>query len=68
MAKDLIDPSTFKNLTATDKDRLVPDGDNLFVSVRSAKNGSSKSFRMTYRIDGKKRWITLKLDVQVFSS
>lgn len=60
MAKDLIDPSTFKNLTATDKDRLVPDGDNLWVSIRSKKNGGSKSFRMTYRYDGKKRWITLK--------
>ncbi len=51
----------FKNLKANEKEQLISDGDNLFVSIRAQNNGGSKTFRMTYRMDGKKKlWITLE--------
>lgn len=59
MAANKLTAIEFKNLKANDKDQLVSDGDNLFVSIRAESNGGSKSFRMTYRIAGKKQWITL---------
>lgn len=50
----------FANLKPGAKDQLVPDTNNLYVSIRSTTNGGSKAFRMTYRLDSKKIWITLK--------
>jgi len=60
MAANKLTAMAFSKLTPSDKDRLVSDGDNLFVSIRADSNGGSKSFRMTYRIAGKKCWVTLK--------
>ena len=60
MAANKLTALEFKNLKASDKEQLVSDGDNLYVSIRAQSNGGSKSFRMTYRIAGKKQWITLK--------
>jgi integrase len=62
MAVNKISAAKFKNLQPADKDQLISDGDSLFVSVRSIKNGGAKTFRMAYRIDSKQRWITLKAD------
>ncbi|MBF6650081.1 site-specific integrase [Methylobacter sp. BlB1] len=62
MAINKISAAKFKNLQPADKDQLISDGDSLFISVRSIKNGGAKSFRMAYRINGKQRWITLKAD------
>ena len=50
---------SFSKLTATDKERLISDGNSLYVSIRAVKNGGSKTFRMSYHISGKKCWITL---------
>jgi integrase len=50
---------SFSKLTATDKERLISDGNNLYVSIRAVKNGGSKTFRISYHISGKKCWITL---------
>jgi integrase len=60
MAANKLTAIEFKNLKANEKEQLISDGDNLFVSIRAKGNGSSKSFRMTYRITDKKQWITLK--------
>lgn len=60
MAANKLTALAFKNLKANEKEQLVSDGDNLYVSIRAQSNGGSKSFRMTYRIAGKKQWITLK--------
>lgn len=51
----------FNNLKANEKEQLISDGDNLFVSIRALNNGGSKTFRMTYRMGSKKKlWITLE--------
>ena len=60
MAANKLTMMEVKNFKATDKEQLITDGDNLFLSIRSLRNGGSKSWRMTYRIAGKKQWITLK--------
>jgi integrase len=60
MAKDLIPPTKFSTIKPTEKEQLIRDGNTLFLSVRSIKNGGAISFRMAYRIDGKQKWITLK--------
>ncbi|MEY3788506.1 MAG: hypothetical protein RLZ75_2713 [Pseudomonadota bacterium] len=60
MAANKLTAIEFKNLKANEKEQLISDGDNLFVSIRATNNGSSKSFRMTYRLTDKKQWITLK--------
>ena len=59
MATNKLTAIEFKNIKATDKDQLISDGDSLFVSIRSERNGGAKSFRMAYRINGKQSWITL---------
>ena len=59
MAASKLTAIQFKNLKANEKEQLISDGDNLFVSIRAQSNGSSKSFRMTYRLTDKKQWITL---------
>lgn len=59
MAANKLTAIQFKNLKANEKEQLISDGDNLFVSIRAQSNGSSKSFRMTYRLTDKKQWITL---------
>ncbi|MDD5460755.1 MAG: tyrosine-type recombinase/integrase [Methylococcales bacterium] len=61
MAANKLTAFGFKNLKASEKEQLVSDGNNLYVSIRAQSNGGgSKSFRMTYRIGSKKQWITLK--------
>jgi len=60
MATNKLTAIEFKNLKANEKDQLISDGDSLFVSIRGKSNGGSKSFRMTYRLADKKKWITLK--------
>jgi len=55
MAANKLTAIEFKNLKANEKEQLISDGDNLFVSIRAKGNGSSKSFRMTYRITDKKQ-------------
>jgi integrase len=60
MAANKLTALAFSKLQPNDKEQLISDGDNLYVSIRAKSNGGSKSFRMTYRIAGKKRWITLK--------
>ena len=60
MAANKLTAIEFKNLKVNDKEQLISDGDNLFVSIRAQNNGGSKSFRMTYRLTNKKQWITLK--------
>jgi hypothetical protein len=60
MAINKLSAAKFKSLQAGDKDQLISDGDSLYVSVRSISNGGAKSFRMSYRINSKQRWITLK--------
>lgn len=60
MAANKLTALAIGKIKPTDKDQLVSDGDNLFLSVRSVVNGGAKAFRMTYRLDGRKKWITLK--------
>ena len=47
----------YRNIKGTDKDRYVSAGDGLFVRVRAISG--NKSFRYSYRIDGKQKWVTL---------
>jgi integrase len=51
---------SFSKLAPGEKDRLISDGKNLYVSIRSINNGGAKTFRMTFRLENKKCWITLK--------
>lgn len=65
MAANKLSALAIAKLKPGEKDQLISDGDNLFLSVRSIGNGGAKAFRMTYRIDGKKKWITLKASTLV---
>ena len=60
MAINKIKPLIFKNLKATDKEQLIPDGGNLYVRIRSITDGGSISFRYYYRIDHSQKWMTLE--------
>jgi integrase len=60
MTINKIKPLIFKNLKATDKEQLIPDGGNLYVRVRSITDGGSISFRYYYRIDHSQKWMTLE--------
>jgi hypothetical protein len=44
---------SFSKLTATDNERLISDGNSLYMSIRAVRNSGSKTFRMSYRISGK---------------
>lgn len=59
MATNKLTALAIGKLKPGNKDQLISDGDNLFLSIRSVDNGGAKAFRMTYRIEGKKKWITL---------
>ena len=65
MAANKLTAIEFKNLKVNDKEQLISDGDNLFVSIRAQNNGGSKSFRMTYRLTNKKQWITLRIPINL---
>jgi integrase len=60
MTINKIKPLIFKNLKATDKEQLIPDGGNLYVRIRSITDGGSISFRYFYRIDHSQKWMTLE--------
>jgi integrase len=60
MTINKIKPLIFKNLKATDKEQLIPDGGNLYVRIRSITDGGSISFRYYYRIDHSQKWMTLE--------
>jgi integrase len=60
MTINKIKPLIFKNLKATDKEQLIPDGGNLYVRIRSITDGGSISFRYYYRIDHFQKWMTLE--------
>ena len=60
MTINKIKPLIFKNLKATDKEQLIPDGGNLYVRIRSITDGGSFSFRYYYRIDHSQKWMTLE--------
>jgi integrase len=60
MTINKIKPLIFKNLKATDKEQLIPDGGNLYVRVRSITDGGSISFRYYYRTDHSQKWMTLE--------
>ena len=60
MTINKIKPLIFKNLKATDKEQLIPDGVNLYVRIRSITDGGSISFRYFYRIDHSQKWMTLE--------
>lgn len=50
---------TFRNIKASETEQLLSDGGGLYVRVRSAKDGGAVSFRLTYRINGKQKWINV---------
>lgn len=50
---------TFRNIKAKDAEQLLADGGGLYVRVRSAIDGGAVSFRLTYRIEGKQKWLTV---------
>ena len=49
----------FRNIKPTDSEQLLADGGGLYVRVRSAKDGGAVSFRLTYRINGKQKWLNV---------
>lgn len=49
----------YRNLKVSSTEKSVSVGGGLFVRIRSISDGGAKSFRMSYRIDGKQKWITL---------
>jgi hypothetical protein len=51
--------ATFRNIKAKDSEQLLADGGGLYVRVRSAIDGGAISFRLTYRIEGKQKWLTV---------
>jgi integrase len=57
MSKRLITDLEYRNIKPTEKDRYVSAGDGLFIRVRAISG--AKSFRYSYRIDGKQKWVTL---------
>jgi integrase len=50
---------TFRNIKPTETEQLLADGGGLYVRVRSAKEGGAVSFRLTYRINGKQKWLNV---------
>lgn len=50
---------TFRNIKPTDTEQLLADGGGLYVRVRSTKEGGAVSFRLTYRINGKQKWLSV---------
>lgn len=60
MAKNKISAMAFTKLKATDQEQLISDGESLFLRIRPIKDGGGKSFRMSYRFEGKQKWLTLK--------
>lgn len=60
MAEKKLTDLAFKNLKATNKTQMVSDGGGLFVRVRPAQDGASKSFMFDYRLNGKQYRMTLK--------
>lgn len=57
MAKRLMTDLEYRNIKLSDKDRYVSAGDGLFIRVRAGSG--AKSFRYSYRVDGKQKWVTL---------
>lgn len=54
-----ISDAKFRNLKPSDKEQLISDGGSLFIRMRPIEDGGSVSFRLSYRIEGKQRWMTL---------
>lgn len=51
--------TAFRQARPKDKEQLLPDGGGLYVRIRSSQDGGNVSFRLTYRIEGKQKWLTL---------
>lgn len=49
----------FRKVNASNSEQLLPDGGGLYVRIRSISDGGAISFRLTYRTQGKQKWLTL---------
>lgn len=49
----------FRNIKPTNNEQLLADGGGLYVRVRSNNDGGAVSFRLTYRIEKKQKWLTV---------
>ena len=58
MAISKITELKFRNIKPNEKEQVLSDGGGMFIRVRSISEGGAISFRYSYRIDGKQRWIT----------
>lgn len=58
-ALNKISDAKFRNLKASTKEQVFTDGGGLVVRIRPIEAGGSISFRLTYRIEGKQKWMTL---------
>ena len=59
MAINKLTDVAYRKIKPTNSEQLLSDGGGLYVRVRSLAEGGAISFRLTYRIDGKQRWLTL---------
>lgn len=59
MAINKLTDLAFRRIKPAAAEQLLADGGGLYVRVRSIEDGGAVSFRLTYRIDGKQKWITL---------
>lgn len=51
--------TAFRNIEPINKEQLLADGGGLYVRVRSIEDGGAVSFRLTFRIERKQKWLTL---------
>lgn len=51
--------TAFRDIKPTAKELLFADGGGLYVRVRSRDDGGAISFRLTYRVEGKQKWMTV---------
>ena len=59
MAVNKLTDLAFRKIKPAHSEQILADGGGLYIRVRSIGDGGAISFRLTYRIEGKQKWITL---------